>query len=85
MKVEVLHARYPDEDCDVLVVIDGIPQKEADITYVDVDPGRGYTAEDWNESTDWESQPERGHTPAFAAAVAGAYADGRDSKYVEKD
>lgn len=85
MKIEVLHTRYPDDDCYVLVVIDGVPIKEAEITYVDVDPGRGYTAEDWTESTDWEAQPERGHTPAFAAAVAGAYADGRESEYVVSD
>jgi hypothetical protein len=77
--VELLHVRHPDEGCFINVLIDGT---EAKFTEVDVDPGRGYTRSDWNDSAEFH-----GTNPAYSEAFrdirAGAYEGAGDSQYID--
>lgn len=77
-RVEVLHERDPDSECNVRIWIDGV---EAKVDYVDIDPGRGYTYEDWDESRDC-ARSKLGRSDPFREAVDQAYADGRENKYI---
>lgn len=47
--VELLHFRDSDYECDLHLVVDGIEFPMEQIQYVDIDPGRGYDRDDWNE------------------------------------
>lgn len=79
-KVTILHVRDPDSACDVRVFIDGVEQDWQDIGIVDVDAGRGYTLEDWNESRAWaKKMPES----ALRDAVIEAYGDPPGAKYID--
>lgn len=79
MRLEILHERDPDYPCDVTVWLDG---ERVDFDYVEIDPGRGYTADDWESYREAEvAVPAR--SPAFRAAVDEAFDRGSESKYVE--
>lgn len=84
MRIEILHGRDPDSSCDLTVWIDGVDVTNRDDVIVDVedvDPGRGYEAEDWAESAEWAAtRPER--SDAFKAALAEAYDAYGESKYI---
>ena len=65
MKIEILHYRDPDRGCDIYVYVDGVETDPyTEIAYVNVDPGRGHDVEDWDETTEWETSPERDTHPS---------------------
>lgn len=47
-QVEVVHGRDPDSECSVTVFVNGERMTHAFVE--DIDPGRGYQREDWDES-----------------------------------
>jgi hypothetical protein len=79
MKIEILHERDPDSGCDITVWIDGV-EVVADV--VDVDPGRGYESEDWDESAAYAVADERERSYAFKSAVSAAFDQASGSKYI---
>lgn len=50
MKITVLHHRDPDAECDVTVYVDGVRVPAEDVSVDDIDPGRGYEREDYEEN-----------------------------------
>ena len=83
MRIEILHTREADGGCEVDVYIDGQPVRD-DVTVQDVDPGRGYPLEDWQETTAFiEADPTL--SDAFKAAVLAARdAEEEDSEFIER-
>ena len=61
MKYVITHGRDPDSDCEVqLLVIDDEGNITTPVVGVfDVDPGRGYTREDWDETTRYDVETAR--------------------------
>lgn len=47
MKVQIIHSRDPDSECGLRVFVDDVETN--DFSYDDLDPGRGWTDEDWEE------------------------------------
>lgn len=93
MKIEILHVRDPDGGCDHTVfvdgalvegwdVVDGEWVKVGDLTVEDVDAGRGYTREDWEENLQATRDAE-GYSDAFRAACVEAMGDPPGGKYIE--
>lgn len=80
-RVEILHVRDPDSACGVRVWLDGV---EVDADVVDVDPGRGYSREDWDESHEHEVHVE-GRSGLFAVAIDEAFREGAENKYIRED
>ena len=81
--VEVLHVRDPDSSCDVRVWVNGIA---VNVTYYeDIDPGAGYSLEDWDDQTAYIrtltfpvlSEP-------FLREILEARDAARDSRYIER-
>lgn len=80
MKIDILHVRDPDSACDVRVFLDGEEQNWQEVDVVDIDPGRGYTLEDWEENIAWaEDMPES----AFRDAVMEAYGTPPGAEYIQ--
>jgi len=81
VKLTILHVRDPDNACDVRIFTDdGVEIPWENIDTVDIDPGRGYTVEDWEESIAWaESMPES----PLRAAVLEAYGDPPGKGYID--
>lgn len=69
MRVEIIHERFPDAQCEHTVFIDGerLDGRTVELSSVgltmlgvlqlavdvyDIDPGAGYSLEDWNEATE---------------------------------
>lgn len=76
VKIELLHVRDPDSDCDIRLWIDG---KQVAVECVDIDPGRGYSREDWDENIAWAEKLPPG---SFRDAVLEAYRANAGSEYV---
>lgn len=76
-KIEVLHSREPDSGCEITVWLDG---ELAGFDCEDIDPGRGYSREDWDRRTE---EPQGDRSPAFTAAVRDALEQASDSKYID--
>lgn len=76
--IEILHMRDPDGGCDLYVYVDGVLR--SDVVVEDVDPGRGWDAEDWDEDT---ACVPTGYTDAFRRAVVDARESAKDSGYIE--
>jgi hypothetical protein len=49
MRVQILHGRDPDSDCGITVFVNGKRIPDQDVSIEDIDPGRGYEPEDWEE------------------------------------
>jgi hypothetical protein len=49
---------------------------------VDIDPGRGYESEDWDESAAYAVADERERSYAFKSAVSAAFDQASGSKYI---
>jgi hypothetical protein len=70
LKIEVLHVRDPDSECGLEVFVNG---ESVGFDYEDVDPGRGYSREDWderieeNEAALVADEPTR--SPGFRRAI----------------
>jgi hypothetical protein len=79
--IEILHVRDPDGGCDTTVWIDGVPQATG-VTIEDVDAGRGYTREYWDERIA-ETQ-EAPYTEGFKAALLSALDDPPGDQYIEE-
>jgi len=71
MVVQIIHYRDPDSDCNLRVWIDGV--EVTDFTVEDMDPGRGYEQESYDE------QVENAKTidGAFGEAVVSTLTDAR--------
>lgn len=80
MPLEMLVVRDPDADTEVDLWLNGEPTTVD--RAVDVDPGRGYTREDWEDSKQFFSQ-DRNLSEAFARAVVAAYDAYADNEYVD--
>lgn len=77
--ITVLHVRDPDGACTVRLFLDGVELSYDHFDVVDVDAGRGYTAEDWEESIAWaQTMPDT----ALKAAVLEAYGDPPGDEYI---
>jgi hypothetical protein len=79
-KIEILHVRDPDSECATRVWVDGVELTE--FTYLDLDPGRGHVAEDWDKAHR-EAIANPDLSGSYRLALDQAYIDGRDSEYVE--
>ena len=79
--IEILHVRDPDGECYLTVWVDGQRVDDSELTVFDVDAGRGYTYEDWKESS--ESAVEQASTREIKDAVAEAYGDPPGGKYID--
>jgi len=77
VSIEILHERDSDGGCELTVFVDG--QRVDNVHTVDIDPGRGYTREDWEESKTYVAGPEVDLTPAFRAAVLSSYDDASET------
>lgn len=67
--IEILHTRDPDGDCSVEIWVDG--EEVKDFYVEDIDPGRGYDDDTWEENI--EDARTVNTSPAFKAAVLEAY------------
>ena len=79
MNIEILHGRDPDSGCDHTVFVDG--ERVDHVTVEDIDPGRGYTREDWDEHTEWV-ESSTSYSPAFRDAVLAEREEAGDSQYI---
>ena len=80
LPLEMLVVRDPDADTEVDLWLNGEP-----VTVdraVDVDPGRGYLREDWEESKQFFGQ-DPNLSEAFARAVVSAYETYADNQYID--
>jgi hypothetical protein len=80
--LEILHGREPDSECALDVWIAGEPVPAQQFTMEDMDPGRGYTQEDWDEHTEWVAGNDVSYSPAFREAVVRNRNELRNHKYV---
>lgn len=77
-RVQILHSRDPDSSCEIEVWLDGV--KTDSYTVEDLDPGRGWTREDWDERV----EQAREDTSEFGQRVlAELEAVGQHSKWIE--
>lgn len=67
-KITVVHVRDPDSDCSIELFDQDGDRIPVDVSVIDVDPGRGYDVEDWDENTEWYRQ----NLPAGSALQAAA-------------
>jgi hypothetical protein len=79
VRVEILHTRDPDYSCEMTVWINGV--RVDNVTVEDVDPGRGYEQEDWDEYTTDLATIEH-YTPEFRDAVVATRNAYRDNQYI---
>lgn len=49
MKVQILHGRDPDSECELTVFVDGQRVPNTEVYVEDIDPGRGYEDGVWKE------------------------------------
>lgn len=84
MRVEILHIRDPDYECAISVWIDGVPvttEAAIELDVVDIDPGRGYEREVWDEDRANEAANPN-YSEAFRKAVLEAHDNGSSSQYI---
>lgn len=81
MRIEILHVRDSDSDCEMRVWIDGERVPSEDVFIEDVDPGRGYTKEDWDENIEYTRNHEN-MSPDFKAAALAMLEGNADNKYI---
>lgn len=79
MRVEILHVRNPDSECELEVWIDGEP---VEFTMEDIDPGRGYVRSEWDQRIA-DARTDESVSAAFRAAVVEALEGMSDNKYIE--
>lgn len=82
-KVEILHGRDPDSSCELTVFVDGARVESVDV--IDIDPGRGYERETWDENVKFQLSPKRGRSEAFRAAASAEYESFSGSQYIEDE
>lgn len=81
-KIEILHGRDPDSECALDVWIDGV--RVVDFREIDVDPGRGYTREDWDERIrELEERDDPTLSEPFREAALATLRTHADSEYIE--
>lgn len=84
MKVDIIVFRDPDAANEVWVYVDGKPLGDRDdphVSIVDIDPGRGWEAEDWDSMRDHDAETVH---PDLADQVRQWYDEIRDdSPYIE--
>lgn len=69
-KVQIIHSRDPDSECDLTVFVNGV---KVNFTEEDIDPGRGYDEESIQERRDEaEARASRPDATEFDKAVAAA-------------
>lgn len=77
-KVEIVHGRDPDSECGLTVFLNGESVK---FTEEDIDPGRGYTREDWDERIR-DAEEDTTSSPAFKEAVLSTLEAYSGNKYI---
>jgi hypothetical protein len=82
VKVFVVHQRDPDFDCSIRVFLDGQEVEDFDLNLYDVDPGRGYTREDWQQSREDDLESARKAGAGVWLAVRDAYDAASDSDHI---
>lgn len=50
MQISIIHMRDPDSECYARVFVDDV--EVTDFSWTDLDPGRGWSDEDWQERID---------------------------------
>lgn len=78
MKVQILHQRDPDSACTITVWVDGVELDWKGIEIEDIDPGAGYSREDWDHRT----KTAKRRRSAFGRALAEALTASGDSRYI---
>lgn len=81
VRIEILHTRDPDASCEMTVWVDGV--RVDNVTVEDIDPGRGYEGDDWDESTADVATIEH-YTPEFREAVVAVRNAYSDNRYIER-
>lgn len=76
--IEIIHGRDPDSSCEHTVFLDGGVTHDYEI--VDLDPGRGWEREDWEE---FKESALAGGSPAFRAALEAEFESHDNSQYIE--
>jgi hypothetical protein len=46
-KIELIHYRDPDSPCEIAVFLDGVRVPDSQLNQVSLDPGAGYSREEW--------------------------------------
>lgn len=82
MIIEILHVRDPDGECSHEIVIDGVDIKGAWLSE-DVDAGRGYTREDWDEHTEYIRNST--YSEVFKALVIATREDAPGKQYIMEE
>lgn len=77
--IEVLHYRDPDSECYLDIWVDGV--KVDTFIEEDVDPGRGYTAENWAERLEDLRREDLCYTEPFRLAALAAVETASESKW----
>jgi hypothetical protein len=78
-KIEILCDRGPETETYITVFVNGEHFSEAVIRHVD--PGKGHTAEDWEESI--KEIEQENYTPAFRDSVIDAMQEYSDSEWID--
>jgi hypothetical protein len=77
-RVQILHTRDPDSECEFEVWLDGVKTDSYGVD--DLDPGRGWTREDWDQRV----EEAREDTSEFGQRVlAELLSVGEHSKWIE--
>lgn len=83
-KVQILHGRDPDSECDIQVYLNG--RLVHDVEVEDIDPGRGYDRSTWNERiTEAAVAADAEPDSEFRQHVVGWLKEASDSQYITGD
>jgi hypothetical protein len=80
--IEIMHWRDPDGACTVEVWVDGVKEDDANVEVADVDPGRGWTREDWDEAIA-VAKADLAASPEFRQAHIEALEANADSEFID--
>lgn len=80
-KVQILHNRNPDYECDVRIWFDG--KLMTGLVMEDIDPGRGTDWETWLQRIAWAYEAAKDSpTDSYEAAVLGSLIEAADSQFI---
>jgi hypothetical protein len=81
-KVEIVHGRDPDSECEITVFVDG--ERVSDVYVEDIDPGRGYDRSTWDERIA-DMRDNANLTEGFRTLAVDTLEAFSGSKYIEED
>jgi hypothetical protein len=88
MKIQIIHERDPDSECGLTVFLDGVRVQhfgataaDIELEIEDIDPGRGYTVEDYTERRKEARDLADATTTEYDIALAEALENAAFEKY----